>query len=228
MPSGACPQKPEMSNYNDNLFTQNVGPNNFVKTTYTEAANGRLGISKPPQEPVNHTEGNMTYILDPNIVKPPSTKPIIAAGIDQSEVYDPRFTTYGPSNRSYIEPITGQVRYYYDDINAQNNYYVTRNKLDFMSFGQGAGPMENRNESLDEVKQKAQQHFIDNTNEQRTGLGVSNMEKYNTSIGWQRRKYPIITYGGGAGSGGFGTMGATGTRGCATGPPGSAASAGCI
>ena len=48
MPSGSCPQKPEMVSYNDNLFTENVGPNSFVKTTYTEAANGRLGISKPP------------------------------------------------------------------------------------------------------------------------------------------------------------------------------------
>ena len=100
--------------------------------------------------------------------------------------------------------MTGQVRWYYDDVNAQNQYYVTRNKLDFTDFGQSAGPMENRTESLDEIKQKAQQHFTNATNEQRESIGQSVMQEYNTKIGWQRRQAPIMTIGGGRSAGGAG------------------------
>ena len=35
-----------------------------------------------------------------------------------ANVYDPRFTGYGTSYRAYNEPVTGQTRFYYDDVNA--------------------------------------------------------------------------------------------------------------
>ena len=202
--AGECPQMKSLSNYNDNLFTQNVGVDSYAKTTYVEPANGRIGISEPLHQPVMETDKNMTYILDPSITKPPSHKPQVANDIDQSEIYDPRMTSYGDNKRSYVEPMTGQVRWYYDDVNAQNQYYVTRNKLDFTDFGQSAGPMGNNTECLDDIKKQAQNHFIDATSQQREGLSQSFMQEYNTKIGWQRRQAPIITMGGGREAGGAG------------------------
>ena len=151
-----------------------------------------------------YSDKNMTYILDPKINKPPENKPQMSGSVDQSEIYDSRLTSYGSDKRAYIEPITGQVRWYYDDVNAQNNYYVTRNKLDFMDFGQGAGPMKNQHRSLDEMKKMAQSSFIENTNNQRQNLEQSFMQEYNTKIGWQRRQAPINQYGGNTGTGGGG------------------------
>ena len=43
-----------------------------------------------------------------------------------SNVYDPRFTGYGTSYRTYIEPMTGQPRFYYDDVDAIRKYNYIR------------------------------------------------------------------------------------------------------
>jgi len=56
------------------------------------------------------------------------------------DIYDPRLTGYGTNYRSYVEPITGQPRYYYRDIDQQTqNGYLTRNKIDFAQFGTTTG-----------------------------------------------------------------------------------------
>ena len=65
--AGKCQQSPELSQYNDRLFTQNVGPDSFAKTTYIEPANANIGISEPLQQPTMYSDKNMTYILDPKI-----------------------------------------------------------------------------------------------------------------------------------------------------------------
>ncbi len=50
-----------------------------------------------------------------------------------SDLYDPRFTGYGTSSRSYLEPVTGQVRFYYDDIDSYKRpNYISRSKVDFI------------------------------------------------------------------------------------------------
>ena len=78
--------------------------------------------------------GDVTYeYLDPFLpenaekLKPKCEKKHI---IDTSNVYDPRSNSYGTSYRSYIDKMTGQVRYYYDDINAiRQPNYITRNNI---------------------------------------------------------------------------------------------------
>ena len=77
--------------------------------------------------------------LDPyqnKIVLPPLEK----EGVTRRDVYDPRTTGYGTSYRSYVDPLLGQPRYYYKDIDQENNGgYLTRNNVDFADFGTATG-----------------------------------------------------------------------------------------
>lgn len=50
--------------------------------------------------------------------------------VGPESVYDPRTFGYGDETRSYLEPTTGQVRYYYDDVDvARQDPFLCRNNV---------------------------------------------------------------------------------------------------
>ena len=102
---------------------------------------------------------------------------------------DPEF-----ADRTYIEPVTGQARFYYDDVDAIKKYnFITRNKLDWTDFGEQAGPMRKKEfEDICSIRKKAQLTFANETIKQRTELQERLMRKINANA-WQKKSHPIHT-----------------------------------
>lgn len=113
------------------------------------------------------------------------------------EIYDPRLTGYGTSYRTYIDEMTGQPRFYYDDIEATTQYnYISRNNIDFMPYGMQPGPAIASQvcdwPSAMDVRQHANDTFVNDTLFQRMDLQERLMRK-NSHRERQRRSAPIHT-----------------------------------
>jgi hypothetical protein len=92
---------------------------------------------------------------------PPSTIPI-------EDIYDPRLTGYGDTNRSYEDLVAGQVRYYYRNVDAYKQpNYILRSKTDHLDYHAPNGevmPIYDRvPPSLDEARQIAEDDFLANS-----------------------------------------------------------------
>ena len=173
--------------YNDNLFKNVMQPNVYVETNTIEPLNSNIGISQATQfDPTVRTSNH-------DITTYKKGYPVYNCAIDgpnESNIYDPRFTGYGTNYRTYIDNMTGQPRFYYDDvmIHRQNNY-LTRNKLDFTSFGSHINQAEQKYSNMD-IRQMAHQDFDNNTINHRSDLQSSLMRKINANS-WQRKHAPI-------------------------------------
>lgn len=110
-------------------------------------------------------------------------------------VFDPRFAGYGSDNRQYLEPTLGQVRYYYDDVDAiRRPNYMVRSKIDscVTAFGDGYGPMRVDQRSLNENRALAEQSYLDQNLNFRNDMMESLMRKRNSEL-WQLRQSPMYT-----------------------------------
>jgi hypothetical protein len=194
---GSCQKNNVYDNYNKNLFTSIIQPGVYKKNDIIEPISSNMGISFNQQfEPVTCTldKGNTLYTShDPRLEsKTPYTQYEFAEEPDASDVYDPRFNGYGTNYRTYIEPMTGQVRFYYDDVDAIRRYnYITRNKLDFTDYGSTSGPMRKK-EFMDtkDIRKKAQLTFTDSAINHRTDMQERLMRKINANA-WQQKAAPI-------------------------------------
>lgn len=190
-----------MTKYNQNMFTQNINDSTLSRSELIEPVNSNMGISYAYQfEPIEVSkEGDRTVYTS----KDPRNLNVIREKIPQtpntSNVYDPRSTGYGTSYRSYLEPVTGQTRFYYDDVDCirkPNN--ISRNNIDFATFGQQYGPMKSNGDIYQDnrnVRMMAEQTFVDNAIGFRNDIQERLVRNYNNKIGWQRRMAPINTYG---------------------------------
>lgn len=120
---------------------------------------------------------------------------------NESEIYDPRFTGYGPTDRGYIDPTTGQPRFFYDDINSvKMPNFISRNDVDIYPWAPQYGTGYNGNSSVngisygDGYKRLAENAFADATIQFRTEMQERLMRKRNAEL-WQRRFAPIHTMG---------------------------------
>ena len=116
-------------------------------------------------------------------------------GITESDVYDPRFYGYGTSYRSYTDELTGQTRFYYDDINSiRMPNYVSRSNIDFAKYADTYGPLNNSNKNGNpnnsEIRALANDSFLRASLQQRTELQERLLRKRNNEM-WQLRKYPV-------------------------------------
>lgn len=195
---GNCEQDPSMKQYNENLFTQIVTPGVYSINQVNEPINSNIGISFTQQfEPVTSTrdESGLKFTLhDPRIIEPISETPSEGVKTRFDNVYDPRFYGYGTSYRSYLEPVTGQTRFMYDDVNAiRMPNYVTRSKIDHLAYADHYGPMEAGSEfgnSLNSnIRTFAQDSWLRDSIQFREDLQQRLMRKIN-SEGWQKRMYP--------------------------------------
>ena len=94
-------------------------------------------------------------------------------------IYDPRDTSYGPSYRHYIDNLTGQPRYFYDDIDAKKYpSYMTRNKIDHLSYAPQIGNVGD-NESLHNIRNKVHEQYDRNSLLYRSDMTKELVEKMN-------------------------------------------------
>jgi hypothetical protein len=109
----------------------------------------------------------------------------------ESNVYDPRFTGYGAPNRAYLEPVTGQPRFFYDDVNAVTMpNYVARSNVDVFPWAAQYGPDVGVPGYGDGYKQLANDAFLQSSLKFRTELQARLLRKRNAEM-WQRRVAPI-------------------------------------
>ena len=207
---GQADLDPAFKNYNSNTFTSIIQPGVYYKSEVIEPISSNMGISFTQQfEPVTCEKGDNDSLKfvshDPRIKKDVKRdeKPF-HLGPDASNVYDPRHYGSGTSYRTYVDKLTGQPKFYYDDINAiRMPNYITRNKIDFTEYGTSYGPMR-REEFTDQqdVRSLANATFVNDTLQQRTDLQERLMRKINVDS-WQQKEFPIHKMGSTRGGGGF-------------------------
>jgi hypothetical protein len=197
-PAGNCDQDPAMSQYNRNLFTQIVTPGVYSVNQVNEPINSNIGISFTQQfEPVTakRDDNGLKYTLhDPRIIEPAFETPSEGVKAKYDNVYDPRFYGYGTSYRSYLEPVTGQTRFMYEDVNAiRMPNYVVRSKIDHLPYADQYGPMEPGSEFGNvlnpNIRALAQDSWLRDSISFREDLSQRLMRKVNAE-GWQKRMYP--------------------------------------
>lgn len=197
--ASSCQQTPTMKEYNRDLFTIPLQPGLYTtsQVNQVDASQSNLGISMTPSFFPTAFQNRGSYSTFVELAGEPVPKTVPFPRTQEplrTEIYDPRLTGYGTSYRSYIEPVTGQPRFYYDDINQQTQYnYLTRNNIDFANFGTQTGPVR-FGESLEG---DALTNYADNTysNSQvtfRNEMQQRLMHK-NSNREWQQRIAPIST-----------------------------------
>jgi hypothetical protein len=196
----ATEEEYETSQYNKDLFTIPIQPGIYTKSQVNQpdASMSNLGISyTQPFLPVTYQkEDNFnTFIeLDPlqnKIIENEPGKPKLPS---RRDIYDPRNTGYGTQYRTYIEPVTGQPRFYYNDIDQQNNNgYLTRNNIDFADFGTSTGAYPfNKPLEGNALYNYSDETFGNSILGYRTELQQRLMKK-NNNREWQQRIAPIRT-----------------------------------
>ena len=198
LPVGNCDQDPAMRQYNENLFTQIITPGVYTVNQVNEPINSNIGISFTQQfEPVTakrDDKGLKFTLHDPRIIEPAFEMPSEAVKAQYDNVYDPRFYGYGTSYRSYLEPVTGQTRFMYEDVNAiRMPNYVTRSKIDHLPYADHYGPMEAGSELGNvlnpNIRYLAQDSWFRDSMTFREDMQQRLMRKVNAEA-WQKRLYP--------------------------------------
>lgn len=160
--------------YKDNIFTQTITPGNYKMNERNEFINSNMGITHAQQ-----FEDDKYEIIEP------------FENVNESNVYDPRFSGYGTSYRSYVDKNLGQPRFYYDDVNSiRMPNYITRNAIDTTPFGDSYGQLNEGNEYNSNIYEMADKHYNDSMNNFRTEMQERLMRKINSNQ-WQQRMYPI-------------------------------------
>ena len=205
--AGNCEQDPLMKQYNQNLFTQTIQPGVYSVNQVNEPINSNIGISFTPQiDPTtcqtNPETGEILFTEhDPNIIEPVAMEPnlgVISAATE-SNIYDPRFSGYGTSYRSYEDEKLGQTKFYYDDVNAiRMPNYITRSNIDNQPWADHYGPMPpggaQGNKYNPQIRALANKAFLDSSLQFRTEMQQRLMRKTNSEA-WMQRKAPIRTGG---------------------------------
>lgn len=195
-----CQTGPNNAEYNENLYSIPLQPGLYTKSQVNQpdASMSNLGISYNQQflPTVFENKKNYQAIVELDPYQNPSVKENFASPQEpfRRDIYDPRLTGYGTSYRSYLDPVTGQTRFYYRDIDQQTqNGYVTRNNIDFANFGTrtGAYPFDKPLEG-NALHQFADNTYTDSQIGYRSELQQRLMHK-NSSREWQQRVAPIRT-----------------------------------
>ena len=198
-PAGNCTKLNSMNNFNDNIFTNSMQPNTFEKSQIIEPISSNIGISFQQQNaPVTQNikdNGEVMFVKhDPRLLQPAFQEVGETNAIKEQNVYDGRLTGSGTSYRSYTEPITGQTRFLYDDINsARQGNYLVKSNIDWTNFSDKSGTFppkfQNGNPNNNNIRRLANNAFLNATLRQRTELQERLMQKSNKRR-WQEKMYP--------------------------------------
>lgn len=124
-----------------------------------------------------------------------SSRPRAFTSSGPDGVYDPRFSGYGASDRSYVDNLLGSAKFYYDDVNAvRMPSYVTRSKIDscVTPYGDTYGDLKSGHLTLCDARKCAEKSWVDNSLDFRVDLSKSLMRKKNEEM-VQRRLAPKYT-----------------------------------
>lgn len=195
-----CQKTNDMKEYNKNLFSIPIQPGLYTQSQVNQpyASMYNLGISDDQDFlPTTFQKEGTIYEYtehDPSTVRQKPLPPYDSKNFGEplrTEIYDPRFTGYGTSYRSYIEPMTGQPRFYYDDIDQQTqNNYISRNKLDIYGGFPKIGAVTQPILQGELLRNYANQNYTDNQLQYRTELQQRLLHK-NNNREWQQRIAPI-------------------------------------
>ena len=198
LPRGNCMRDPVFKEHNETLFSSAIQPGVYYKYNLAEPINSNIGISFQQQflpRTYENKEGNV-YITDhdPNFA-PPMEIIEVPEEPRADNVYDPRFTGHGTTYRNYVDKVTGQPRFPYDDVNAiRMPNYLVRSKLDTHPFADTYGPIQNAGLNLNDIRQKAQDAYYEDTTNFRNDLTSRLMRKRNAEL-WQVRQFPHSRHG---------------------------------
>lgn len=200
-PAGNCERTSNMKDFNKQIFTSTIVPGVYYNSQIIEPISSNIGISFdqqiPPRQVTRDDQGNIIYeARDPRQFKPePLKKPEFNVP-SVSDVYDPRFDGYGTADRAYTDKLTGQPRFYYDDVDAiKRPNYVTRSNIDFLCNADSYGPIQNtaaERQMNERIRLTADQSYTDNTLDFRTEMMTRLMRKRNAEL-WQTRLAPMTT-----------------------------------
>lgn len=208
LPTGNVQKDPVMKQYNTNLFTQTIQPGVYTTNQVIEPINSNMGISFTQQfEPLTHKtnpiSGDIEFTEhDPRIIDTDiftEEQPTVETNSTESNIYDPRFSGAGTTYRSYTDDNVGQTRFYYDDVDAvRMPNYLVRSNIDRDPFADHYGtiPKGNQfgNQNTANIRELANNQFLDSSMEFRTDLQERLMRKANARA-WQQRLAPISTSG---------------------------------
>ena len=131
--------------------------------------------------------------MDPRLYEPVPNKPQEIDVPSNYDIYDPRSNGYGTSYRGYVDKLTGQPRFYYDDIDAiRRPNYVVRSEIDFLKEADTYGPIRQDSDEISinrNIRKTAETSYSDNTLEFRTDMMTRLMRKRNAEM-WQLRMAP--------------------------------------
>lgn len=185
------------SPYRDQMLTQTLQPGVYQKNHVGEPINSNIGISYTQQfvpTEVDETSDSIKYTqMNPDNVKVAAKEVEQEIGQNVFNVYDPRFTGYGTSYRTYDHKLTGQPRFFYDDINAITRpNYITRSNVDVFPWASTYGPDVSHADTYAEHRQLANNAFTDSAITFRTEMQERLMRKRNAEM-WQERAMPKST-----------------------------------
>lgn len=195
----ATPEEFSTPSLNDQIFTSTVTPGIYYKNDIVEPLNSNIGISWtqqiPPTVASSVKGGTLLTAVDPDLTNGPKyqtlDRPI---GLAENEVYDPRSYGYGSAVRGYIDEMSGQPRYFYDDVNAiRQPNYINRSNIDFLKNVDTYGPMNPDNEIIQNNKnarENVENAYLENQLKYRSDIMTSLLRKQDAQL-WQRRLAPI-------------------------------------
>lgn len=194
--------------YKDDVLTQTLQPGVYQKSLAGEPINSLIGVSYQQQflpTLVEQTTDDIKFTqipIDPTTCsakqygsqRPPLIEQPNKTDLSQnySNIYDPRFTGYGSSDRTYVDPMTGQPRFFYSDVDSiKMPNYITRNNIDNLPWAPTYGPDRPIGGYM-EHRQMANNAYHDSAVMFRTEMQERLMRKRNAEM-WQRRVAPIYT-----------------------------------
>jgi hypothetical protein len=131
---------------------------------------------------VEHRQADRTIFSELSPTKEQNRRGAVAT--DARDVFDPRSAGYSDARRYYVEPMTGQGRWYYDDIDkARSEPFIQRSLTPHVDSGL----------PLNSMHAIADAAFIETTNQHRIDLQERLMRKCN-EMTRQRRMAPIRTF----------------------------------
>lgn len=197
-PATNCQRTTNLSDINDQIFTSTIVPGVYYKNTIIEPISSNIGISFdqqiPPRQVSYDKFGNKIYTgMDPRLYKPLPEKPRNVDVPSNFDVYDPRSNGYGTAYRSYTDKLTGQPRFFYDDVDAiRRPNYIIRSEVDFLDKADTYGPIRSCEEEMDinkKMRKLADTSFTEDCLDFRTDMMTRLMRKRNAEL-WQTRMAP--------------------------------------
>ena len=197
--AGNCERNENVKDLNNEIFTSSINPGVYYNTQIIEPLNHNIGISFdqqfPPISKEIDSQNNITFkAMDPSLYHHKNEMDHNDYGTAPYEVYDPRSNGYGTSYREYQHDLTGQSRFYYDDVNAvRRPNYITRTNIDHLLDADSYGIVQSKEDIVSrnkDTRRIAEEGIMKNTIDFRTDMMSRLMRKKNSEM-WQQRLAPL-------------------------------------